>query len=119
MLRIPHCLDNEVLTAVVTKVAIFRDIALCSPYMNQRFGGTYHLHLQDRKSAEQDQQASRWQPHWFLARLIFDPDDVCDTFLRNVGSYAYYSTLYSTRWQLGNMLLWNLSVLVNREWIHA
>jgi hypothetical protein len=32
-------------------VVIFWNIA---PYMNQRFGRTYHLHLQDKKSTEQD-----------------------------------------------------------------
>jgi hypothetical protein len=44
----------EVLTAVVMNVAIFWDIAPCSPYVNQRFGGTYHLYLQGKKSAEQE-----------------------------------------------------------------
>jgi hypothetical protein len=34
-------------------VAIFWDMALCSLYMNRRFGGTYHLHLQCRKLAKQ------------------------------------------------------------------
>jgi hypothetical protein len=42
----------EVFTAVVMKIVIFWDIAPCSPYMNRRFGGTYHFHLQGRKSAE-------------------------------------------------------------------
>jgi hypothetical protein len=32
----------EVLTPVVTNVAIFWDIAPCIPYVNQHFGGTYH-----------------------------------------------------------------------------
>jgi hypothetical protein len=27
-------------------VAIFWNLAPCSPYVNRRFGGTYHLHLQ-------------------------------------------------------------------------
>jgi hypothetical protein len=44
----------EIIIAVVTKVAIFGDIAPCSPYENRHFGGTYHLHLQCRKSAEQE-----------------------------------------------------------------
>jgi hypothetical protein len=35
-------------------VAIFWDIAPSTPYVNRRFGGTYHLHLQGRKSAEQE-----------------------------------------------------------------
>jgi hypothetical protein len=38
---------------VVMKVAIFWDIAPCSPYVNRSFGGTFHLHLHGRKSAEQ------------------------------------------------------------------
>jgi hypothetical protein len=36
------------------KVSVFWDIVLCSRYMNQRFGGNYHLHLQGKKSAEQE-----------------------------------------------------------------
>jgi hypothetical protein len=44
----------EIMTAVVMNVAIFWDIAPCSPYVNRCFGGTYHLRLQDRKSAEQE-----------------------------------------------------------------
>jgi hypothetical protein len=40
--------------AVVINIAIFWDIAPCIPYVNQRFGGTYHLHLQGQKSAEQE-----------------------------------------------------------------
>jgi hypothetical protein len=41
---------SEVLTAVVTNVAIFWDIASSSPYVDRRIGGPY---LQGRKSAEQ------------------------------------------------------------------
>jgi hypothetical protein len=46
----------EVLTAVVIKFAIFWDIAPCSPYMNRRFGGTYHLHLQGANIKHRFQQ---------------------------------------------------------------
>jgi hypothetical protein len=35
-------------------VAIFRDIASCSQYVNRRFGVTYHLDLQSPKSSEQE-----------------------------------------------------------------
>jgi hypothetical protein len=35
-------------------LAFFWDIAPCSPYMNRYFGGPHHLHLQGRKSAEQE-----------------------------------------------------------------
>jgi hypothetical protein len=48
----------EVLTVVVMNVAIFWD----SPYVCRRFGGTYDLHLQGRKSAEEEtsrRQAAR------------------------------------------------------------
>jgi hypothetical protein len=41
------------------KIAIFWDIAPCSLYMNRSFGGTYHLHLQGRKSAKQETSDSR------------------------------------------------------------
>jgi hypothetical protein len=33
---------------------IFLDIEPCGPYMNKCFGGNYHLHLQCRKSAEEE-----------------------------------------------------------------
>jgi hypothetical protein len=56
--------------------AIFRDIAPCSPYVDRCFGGTYHLHLQGRKSAEQETS---------LKQAIYDPEDGWNTFLRNVG----------------------------------
>jgi hypothetical protein len=42
----------KILTVVVTNGALFWDLAPWSPGVNQRFGGTYHLHLQGRKSAE-------------------------------------------------------------------
>jgi hypothetical protein len=37
-----------------SNVAIFWDVAQCSPYVNQRFGVTSHLHLQGTKLAEQE-----------------------------------------------------------------
>jgi hypothetical protein len=36
------------------KVVISWDIGLCSLYVNRRFGGTYHLHLQGLKLAYQE-----------------------------------------------------------------
>jgi hypothetical protein len=35
-------------------VAIFWDIETCSPYVSRYFGRNDHLHLQSRKSAEQE-----------------------------------------------------------------
>jgi hypothetical protein len=37
---------------------------------------------------------------WFLARLIFDPEDGGDTLLQNVGLYMNYTAPYPRRWQL-------------------
>jgi hypothetical protein len=48
-----HGVGFEVVTAVVINVAIW-DTSQCSPYVNQCFGGTYHLHIQGRKSTEQE-----------------------------------------------------------------
>jgi hypothetical protein len=47
----------KALARLVMNVSIFWDVAPCSPYVHRRFVETYHLHLQSRKSAEQ--QASR------------------------------------------------------------
>jgi hypothetical protein len=46
-------------------VAIFWDVTLCSPYVNQRFVGTYHPYIQGRKSAEQETSAQNQ-----LSRLL-------------------------------------------------
>jgi hypothetical protein len=40
-------------------VVIFWDIAPYSSYVNRRFGGTHHLHLQVQKSAEQETSVYR------------------------------------------------------------
>jgi hypothetical protein len=44
----------EDLTVIVTEVAIVLDPAPCNVCMNQCFGEMYPLHLQGRKSAEQE-----------------------------------------------------------------
>jgi hypothetical protein len=79
-----------VLTAVVMIVDIFWDIAPCSSYGKRRYGGTYHPHLRGRKSAE---QGIGFLGQQFPGRLIFDPEDGNDPFLRNVDSYADYTAL--------------------------
>jgi hypothetical protein len=38
-------------------------------------------------------------PCWFLAWLIFNPEDGGDTFFRNVSSHMDYMALYPRRWQ--------------------
>jgi hypothetical protein len=86
----------EVLPPAVMKFNIFWDIVPCSPYMSLCFGGTYHLHLQGRKSAKQETTCSCW----FLARLIFNPEDGGDMFLRNISSYMDYMALYPRIWKM-------------------
>jgi hypothetical protein len=81
-------LGFEVLTEVVMKVAIFWYRASCSPYVNRRFGDTYHLLLQDRKSAERETSVQQ------MARQNLDPEDRGNTALRNVGSHTDYTALY-------------------------
>jgi hypothetical protein len=52
----------EVLTAVDMNVAKIYVVAPCSPYVNRRFGGTYHPPILGKKTAEQEasmQQLSR------------------------------------------------------------
>jgi hypothetical protein len=89
----------EVLTAVIMKLAIFWDIAPYSMYMSGRFGKTYHLHLQCRKSAEKETSENR---RLVLAQPIFVPEDGGDTFLRNGGAYTYYTALYPSRCQISD-----------------
>jgi hypothetical protein len=48
--QVLECVGFEVLTAVASEIGI----GPCSPYVNQRFEGTKHLHLQGRTSAEQE-----------------------------------------------------------------
>jgi hypothetical protein len=40
--------------SLLPNVAIFWDTEPCSPYVNWRFEGNFHLHFQSRKSAEQE-----------------------------------------------------------------
>jgi hypothetical protein len=62
----------EVLTAVVMKSTVFWDI---TPYsslnVNQRFGGTYCLHLQGQRiSWARSQHESRWQAEALLVSCL-------------------------------------------------
>jgi hypothetical protein len=42
---------------------------------------------------------------WIFGRLIFDPEDGGDTFLRNIGSHTHYTALYPRRWQCSGIKL--------------
>jgi hypothetical protein len=79
---------SEVLTAVVIDATILWDIVSCSPYVNRRFGGKYHLHLQGRKSVEQE----------------ISKEQNPDTYLRNVGSHTNYTALYTRTWQQSHLV---------------
>jgi hypothetical protein len=61
----------EVFTAVVMKSIVFWDMTPCSPLScTRRFGGTYRLHLQDRRISSANQRASRWQARWFVELIL-------------------------------------------------
>jgi hypothetical protein len=99
-------MGHEILTVVVMNVAIFWDIAPCSPYLNQRFEGTYQLHLEGKKSLP---------ARCFIARLISDPEDGGDTFLRNISSNTENTELYPRRWQHSS----RLCLLSVSFWLHS
>jgi hypothetical protein len=50
----------------------------------------------------------------FLARLIFDPGDGADIFLRKISSYTDCTALYPRRWQHSWLPLWELQILHNQ-----
>jgi hypothetical protein len=108
----------EAFTAVTMKNFVFRDVAPCRSCVIRRFGGTYFLHLQDRKIREQTAATcSRWFlvrgyfysedgvdtqiaaicSRWFLARRFFYREDGGDTFLRNVGSHKIFTAPHPRR----------------------
>jgi hypothetical protein len=49
--------------------------------------------------------ASHMLALWFLARLIFEPENGGDTFLENVSSCTDYTASYPRRWHLSNGIL--------------
>jgi hypothetical protein len=58
-------------------VVILSDTAPRSPYVNWCFGVRYNLHLQGKNQPSKKPECIRWlgSAHWFLAQLIFDPED--------------------------------------------
>jgi hypothetical protein len=50
----PLFAERTVCNECKMNVAIFLDTAPCGLYVDLRFGGPYHLHLQGLKSAEAD-----------------------------------------------------------------
>jgi hypothetical protein len=45
---------------VTKKNVAFWDVALCRSYVNQRFGGTYRLHLQGTRIRKRGTSVSSW-----------------------------------------------------------
>jgi hypothetical protein len=43
-----------------------RSIAPFSPYVNRRFGGKFHLHLQGRKTAKQESNVQQVYRRWYV-----------------------------------------------------
>jgi hypothetical protein len=62
-------------------VAISWDMVPCSPYVNGRFGGTYHLHLQVRKLAGKETR---------VLKVVAWPNYRCE----NLKSYTIRKILY-------------------------
>jgi hypothetical protein len=62
----------EVLTVVVMKSSIFWDITPCSLLkVNRRFGGTYRLHLQDRRISEARNQYETCSKPMLVSFLVY------------------------------------------------
>jgi hypothetical protein len=78
------------------KSTIFWDITPCSQLsVNRRFGGTYSLHLQGRKIS----WARKTSVKACGKQNFFDPEDVGDMFLRNVGWHSTdYTALHPRKW---------------------
>jgi hypothetical protein len=69
-------------------VAIFWGLALGSPHANRRFGGKYRLHLQDRKSAEQETSVQQVASHILTTRRCIPEDGNIHSYRReNLQSY--------------------------------
>jgi hypothetical protein len=81
----PYTFFEQCLLAEKKMLPSFWGIAPCSPPVNRRFGGTYHLHLQSKMSADQETSVQR------VARHL--------------------SALYPGRWQHPYLPLWEHQVL--------
>jgi hypothetical protein len=75
--------------------------------VNRRFGGIYRLHIQCRRISRARNELTDCFHAGFLLGLLFDREDGCDIFLRNVGWLSTdYTTSYPRRqYSSGNILL--------------
>jgi hypothetical protein len=71
-------------------VFIFWDIELCSPYVNQRFGGTCHLHPQGWKAAEKETGCSRWPDIHTTQNCIPEDGNMHNNYCENLKSYTAF-----------------------------
>jgi hypothetical protein len=83
----------EVPIAAHMNASIFWGARRRSPFANRRFAGMNF--------------ASPSTARWFLARLIFDPEDGAD------GSHTDYAALHPRKWQLPALHLLKLSRCIN------
>jgi hypothetical protein len=67
--------------------------------MSPSSGGTYSVVPIDGASLYLRTPATTPMTRWFLAPMIYDPEDVGDMFLRNDGLHTDYTALYPRRWQ--------------------
>jgi hypothetical protein len=69
------------------KNTIFWDISSCGSFkVKRRFGGTYHLNLQDRKMSQaRNKRVLVISKGGLLLSAFFDLEDGSNMFLRNVG----------------------------------
>jgi hypothetical protein len=90
----PHCVRFEVFTAVTMKNAIFWDVALCRACVNQRFGGTYCLHLQGRTIRERETPKRQSTQHLHdttsQKTAFFISSPLCNVFYGIVSVSVYY-----------------------------
>jgi hypothetical protein len=79
--EVPFWKQSKVLTAVVIKSSIFRDIIPCSPLkINQRFGGTCRFNLQYRRISQARNQHEVGSKHrWFLAWVTLQMKATCSS----------------------------------------
>jgi hypothetical protein len=78
----PSYKTSNNLTISLMNFAIFYDMLPCSLYVKRRFGGTYDLYLQGRKSVEQDCVLEIY--HVFTIMIIVT-DRLCDLVVRVIG----------------------------------
>jgi hypothetical protein len=108
--------EFETLSAVVMKSFIFWNVLPYSQLKIKRsFGETCRLHLQGRRICQSRNQGERvsivlYLFHaGFLPGLLFDPEDVGDTFLRNVDWLSFNYTALHHRTQ--NSLFWMIFMI--------